>query len=138
LMAAELGAAQASVSAWHSERGEIETLAENGESDAEKLFAVEDFPLTARVLHEQEAVQVFVGDPEADPYEVELMLRYGQRSLLMVPVVAAGRSLGMLEIFRHAERPWSRAEVNRARVIANQFAAVIRTFVDVERPGEAF
>jgi diguanylate cyclase (GGDEF)-like protein len=138
VMAAELGAAQATVSAWYSERGEIETLAENGLEAAEKLFTVEDFPLTARVLHEQEAVQVFVGDPEADPYEVELMLRYDQRSLLMVPVVAAGRSLGMLEIFRHAERPWSRAEVNRARVIANQFAAVIRTFVDVKRPGEAF
>jgi GAF domain-containing protein len=133
VMAAELGAAQATVSAWHAERGEIETLAENGEHAAEAVFPVDDYPLTSRVLHEQEAVQVFVGDPDADVKEVELMLRYGQRSLLMVPVVAAGRSLGMLEIYRHAERPWSRAEINRARVIANQFAAVIGTFVDAER-----
>jgi diguanylate cyclase (GGDEF)-like protein len=134
LMAAELGGAQASVSVWHAERGEIETLAENGDRGAEVLFEVEDFPLTARVLREQEAVQVFVGDPDADPREVELLLQFGQRSLLMVPVVAAGRSLGVLEIYRHAERPWSRAEVNRARVIANQFAAVIGAFVDAERP----
>jgi EAL domain-containing protein (putative c-di-GMP-specific phosphodiesterase class I) len=135
LMAAELGAAQASVSSWHPERGEVATLAENGEGVAQETFAVDDYPLTARVLREQRAVQVFVGDPDADPKEVELMLRYGQRSLLMVPVVASGRSLGMLEIYRHAERPWSRAEVNRARVIANQFAAVIGTFVDAGRPG---
>jgi diguanylate cyclase (GGDEF)-like protein len=135
LMAAELGAAQASLSAWHPERGEVATLAENGEHVAQETFAVDDYPLTARVLREQRAVQVFVGDPDADPKEVELMLRYGQRSLLMVPVVASGRSLGMLEIYRHAERPWSRAEVNRARVIANQFAAVIGTFVDAGRPG---
>jgi diguanylate cyclase (GGDEF)-like protein len=134
VMAAELGAAQASVSAWHSGHGEVETLAENGEYVSQETFAVDDYPVTARVLREQEAVQVFVGDPDADPKEVELMLRYGHRSLLMVPVVASGRSLGMLEIYRHAERPWSRAEINRARVIANQFAAVIGTFVDVERP----
>jgi diguanylate cyclase (GGDEF)-like protein len=129
LMADELDAASACVSTWHPERGEIETLAENVEGTAERVFGVADYPLTARVLRKQEAVQVFVGDPTADAREVDLLLRLGQRALLMVPVVAAGRSLGMLEVFRVAERPWSRADVNRARVIANQFAPVIGSYV---------
>ncbi len=129
LMADELDASSACVSTWRSDRGEIETLAENTEGTGERVFGVRDYPLTARVLRDQEAVQVFVGDPSADAREVELLLRLGQRSLLMVPVVAAGRSLGMLEVFRVDERPWSRADVNRARVIANQFGPVIGSYV---------
>ena len=39
----------------------------------------------------------------------------------------------MLEIYRLAERPWSRAEINRARVVANQFASVIGGFVNFAR-----
>jgi diguanylate cyclase (GGDEF)-like protein len=133
LMADELDASIAALSAWHPERGQLETVAESGPSSGESVFSVGDFPLTARVLEAQEAVQVFVGDPAADPREVELLLRLGERSLLMVPVVAGGHSLGMLEIYRLAERPWSRAEINHARVVANQFASVIGGFVEFER-----
>ena len=107
LMADELDASIAALSAWHPERDALETVAESGPSTGESVFSIADYPLTARVLEAQEAVQVFVGDPAADPREVELLLRLGERSLLMVPVVAGGRSLGMLEIYRLTERPWS-------------------------------
>jgi diguanylate cyclase (GGDEF)-like protein len=133
LMADELDASIAALSAWHPERGALETVAESGPSTGESVFSIADYPLTARVLEAQEAVQVFVGDPAADPREVELLLRLGERSLLMVPVVAGGDSLGMLEIYRLAERPWSRAEINRARVVANQCASVIGGFVNFVR-----
>jgi diguanylate cyclase (GGDEF)-like protein len=136
LMADELDASLAALSAWHPERGQLETVAESGPPTGDSVFNVADYPLTARVLEGQEAVQVFVGDPASDPREVELLLRLGERSLLMVPVVAGGRSLGMLEIYRLAERPWSRAEINRARVVANQFALVIGGFVNFARADE--
>jgi GAF domain-containing protein len=45
----------------------------------------------------------------------------------MVPVVSRGESLGIIEAYRGEERPWTRAEINRARVIANQFASVVAT-----------
>ena len=51
------------------------------------------------------------------------MLELGCRSLLMVPVVRRGETMGLLEAFSGAERPWTRTEINRARIIANQFAA---------------
>jgi diguanylate cyclase (GGDEF)-like protein len=133
LMADELDASTATVSAVRPGGDEVETLAENGVGSGDVVFRLGDYPLTARVLRHQEAVQVFVGDPGADPREVQLLLQLRQRSLLMVPVVSAGRSLGMLEIYRVDERPWSRADVNRARVIANQFASVIETVVESER-----
>jgi GAF domain-containing protein len=133
LIAAELGASKICLSAWHSDEAVLETLAENGDRTQDELFAIEDYPLSARVLREQETVQVLVGDPEADGNEVELLLALDQRSLLMVPVVSRGESLGIIEAYRSDERAWSRAEINRARVIANQFASVIPTLVSPQR-----
>ncbi len=127
LIAAELGASQVALSAWLSEAAALETLAETGDPAEQRLFAIDEYPLSARVLDEQEAVQVVVGDPDSDPSEVELLLALGERSLLMVPVVCRGESLGLIEAYRSDERAWTRAEINRARVVANQFASVIPT-----------
>ena len=112
------------LSHWHPEEEVVETLAESGGTGDER-FPLADYPLTARVLRDQEAVQVLVGDPEADRREVELLLSLGHRSLLIVPVVSRGESLGIVEAYSKAERPWTRAEINRARIISNQFGSVI-------------
>jgi GAF domain-containing protein len=127
LIAAELGASQVALSAWLSDADALETLAETGDPAGQRLFAIDEYPLSARVLDEQEAVQVVVGDPDSDPSEVELLLALGERSLLMVPVVCRGESLGLIEAYRSDERAWTRAEINRARVDANQIASVIPT-----------
>jgi diguanylate cyclase (GGDEF)-like protein len=124
LIAAELDAEMVCLSHWHPEHGLVETLAESG-GTGEERFPLGDFPLTARVLHDQEAVQVLVGDPQADRREVELMLSLGHRSLLIVPVVSRGESLGIVEAYSNVERPWTRTEINRARIISNQFGSVI-------------
>jgi hypothetical protein len=34
----------------------------------------------------------------------------------------------------HEERPWTRTEMNRARIVANQLASVIQTFFRVPDP----
>ncbi len=126
LIAAELDASKVCLSAWRGDVKILETLAETGETlEDETRFAISDYPLSERVLSEQKAVQVVVGDPDSDPREVELLLELGERSLLMVPVVCRGESLGMIEAYRSEERAWTRSEINRARVVANQFSAVI-------------
>jgi diguanylate cyclase (GGDEF)-like protein len=124
LIAAELNADMVSLSQWHPERGVVETLAESG-GTCDESFSLDDYPLTARVLRNQEAVQVLVGDPETDGREVELLLSLGHRSLLMVPVVSRGESLGIVEAYSKLERPWTRTEINQARIISNQFGSVI-------------
>ena len=101
LIAAELNADMVCLSHWHPEDGVVETLAESG-GTGEERFSLDDYPLTARVLRDQEAVQVLVGDPEADRREVELLLSLGLRSLLMVPVVSRGESLGIVEAYSRA------------------------------------
>ncbi len=127
LIAAELGSSKVCLSAWHEREGVIETLAENGERSEQTTFAIDDYPLSAMVIREQRAVQTVVGDPDSDPREVELLLALGERSLLMVPVISRGETIGMIEAYRLDERAWSRTEINRARVIASQFASVIPT-----------
>jgi GAF domain-containing protein len=113
----------------------IETLAESGEQAEEESFPVDEYPATSRVLEGQEAVQVMVGDPLADRAEVELMFSLGFRSLLMVPVIHRGECLGIVEAMSHQERPWTRTEINRARIVANQLASVIQSFFRVPDPG---
>jgi diguanylate cyclase (GGDEF)-like protein len=124
MIATELNADMVCLSRWHPAEGMVETLAETDET-SEKRFSLDDYPLTARVLRNQEAVQVLVGDPEADRPEVELLLSLGHRSLLIVPVVSRGETLGIVEAYSKFERPWTRTQINHARIISNQFASVI-------------
>src|SRR3954451_735758 len=128
LIAGELHADKITLSQWHPEMGVVETLAESGDQPEDEYFSVEEYGATTHALERHEAVQVMVGDPRADRQEVELMFSLGYRTLLMVPVVHRGESLGIVEAMCYEERPWTRTEINRARIIANQLASVIQTF----------
>jgi diguanylate cyclase (GGDEF)-like protein len=134
LITAELGSSKICLTAYHPDQDTIETLAENGERTHRRTFPVADYPMTAAVLRDQKVVQTVVGDPDSDPNEVGLLLELGERALLMVPVISRGESVGIIEAYRSEERPWSRAEINRARVIANQFAVVIPTLTAQREP----
>jgi diguanylate cyclase (GGDEF)-like protein len=134
LIAGELHADKITLSQWQPDFGAIETLAESGEQPEDESYLVEDYPATARVLERQEAVQIMVGDPLAERSEVELMFSLGYRSLLMVPVVHRGECLGIVEAMTYEERPWTRTEINRARIIANQLASVIQSLFRIPDP----
>jgi diguanylate cyclase (GGDEF)-like protein len=128
LIAGELHADKICLSRWHPDRDLIETLAESGEQAIDDFYPLDDYPLTGTVLREQEAAQVLAGDPSADPAEVELLLSLGFRSMLLVPVIHRGASLGILEAQSASDRPWTRTEINRARIISNQLGSVIDSF----------
>ena len=90
-------------------------------------YRLRDFPLTRRVLTEQTTAVVNVDDPHADPAEVAELRREGDRSLLMVPLVVQGRSLGLLEVVdQERSRDYSRQELRLARAIAGQAAVAIQ------------
>jgi diguanylate cyclase (GGDEF)-like protein len=127
LMAGELHADKVALSRWNPDREALQTLGESGDQAQDEYFPVEDYPATAKVLIEQEATQVIVGDPDADRSEVEFLLSQGYRSLLMVPIVLGGESLGIVEAMSEEERPWTRTEINRARIISHQLASVIQS-----------
>jgi diguanylate cyclase (GGDEF)-like protein len=132
LIAEELQAETICLSRWRADEEIVETVAESG-GTREERFAVSDYPLTRRVLREQEAAQVLVGDPKADPREVELLLSLGMRSLLIVPVVSQGETLGIVEAYSEIEHPWTRTQINRARIISNQFGSMIQVVFGPDR-----
>jgi GAF domain-containing protein len=103
----------------------IETLSKSESDSGDARFAVSEYPMTERVLRDQVAVQVISSDPDSDPAEVELMLDLGYGSMLMVPVISRGTTVGLVEAFAEADRPWTRTEINRARIVAHQLGAVI-------------
>lgn len=127
MIAAEVSAHKVVLSRLHPETGVVETVADNGSHSNQVEFAISDYPLTAQVLNEHRAAQVFVEDPAADAAETRLLLDEGERSLLMVPVVSRGESLGLLEFYGHQHGPWRRVEIDRARVIANQCSSLLQS-----------
>lgn len=91
-----------------------------------RAYALADYPLTARVLTDRVAAQVLAGDPTADPAEQTLLRELGHGSALLVPVVARGQTIGLLEAYSRAARTWTRVEITRARTIAHIVGLAMR------------
>jgi hypothetical protein len=106
------------------DRAWVETVVTNGK-DEDDRFLLADYPATVAVLETGEAAQVLTSDPDADPAEVRLLAEMGYRSLLMVPLLAGARSIGVLEACAVAERPWSRTQIHSARILGYQLAHVL-------------
>jgi diguanylate cyclase (GGDEF)-like protein len=91
----------------------------------EPYFIVSGYPQTLRVLDHQEAVLIDAEDPDADPAEVALMRTAGQRTLAMLPLVAKGQSIGLVELFSVSRITWSDELLELARTMANEAAMAL-------------
>jgi hypothetical protein len=89
-------------------------------------YALADYPLTARVLADRVAAQVVASDPTVDPAERDLLHELGHGSALLVPVVARGQTIGLLEAYSRTPRTWTRTEISRARTIAHIVGLTMR------------
>ena len=61
-------------------------------------YPLSDYPATRAVLEGGLPVIVDASDPSSDPNEVAYLQSIGMRSMAMVPLVAAGTSIGTLEM----------------------------------------
>jgi hypothetical protein len=43
----------------------------------------------------------------------------------MAPIVSRGETVGLLEVYRRIERPWTSVEIDNARLLAQSLAAAI-------------
>jgi excisionase family DNA binding protein len=102
-------------------------------------FLLADFPLTSRVVDEQVTATVDANDPAADPAEAATLRIDDDASMLMVPIVHQGSTIGMLETIDHGRsRRWQRQELRLVRAVANQAGMAIanaRTVAEI-RSGE--
>jgi len=90
------------------------------------IYNVNQFPMAKRALEEHETIVVNVGDPRADPAEVAIMRRDGDKCLLILPMVHRGQAIGLLEVLDHSrERRFTRQEMRLATAIAGQAAVAL-------------
>ena len=106
------------------------TWATDDEHEIGSSFSVAAFPETARVLRTGEAAQVTVGDPSSDPAETALLRELGFTTMLMLPLLARGKPIGLLEAFSDDDRPFSRQRIGIARTIAHQLAIMLQADSD--------
>jgi diguanylate cyclase (GGDEF)-like protein len=102
----------------------LELLSDNVDSPGDR-WALSDFPATARLLDEHSPGQVVIGDQHSDPTEVAELERLGYGAVLMVPVRVGSGQRALVEVYREHPQAFTGAEVDRARVVAQQFGPVL-------------
>ena len=82
--------------------------------------------MARRAIEDHESITVNVSDPHADPAEVAIMRRDGDKCLLILPMVHQGQSIGLIEVLDHQrERKFSRQEMRLANAVAAQAAVAL-------------
>jgi diguanylate cyclase (GGDEF)-like protein len=127
-MARAMGVDECAISYWDRPGDRTESLGYYPPMPVEGLQAYFDlagYPVTRRVLERQEAVLIDAEDPDADPAEVALMRNDGQRRLAMLPLVAKGQSIGLVELFSNTAITWDEERLELARTMANEAAMAL-------------
>jgi excisionase family DNA binding protein len=89
-------------------------------------YTLGQFPMARRAVEHHESVTVNVSDPHADPAEVAIMRRDGDKCLLILPMVHQGQCIGLIEVLDHQrERKFSRQEMRLANAVAAQAAVAL-------------
>jgi EAL domain-containing protein (putative c-di-GMP-specific phosphodiesterase class I) len=90
-----------------------------------RLYALREFPATRAALESATMTEAHVSDPDGDQAERALLAQHGMASLLVIPVVAGGAPLGVLEFRQRTHHRWTNDELAHARTLAEQIANVL-------------
>ena len=89
-------------------------------------YAVDDFPATRQVLETQRPALIDVDDPAADAGGGRAISHsIGHRSMAMVPLVAAGRTIGLIEVTAARRRAFGDRAVELATMLAGEAAMAL-------------
>lgn len=127
-LARAVGAERAQISDWDRVANRVRTLGCFPAADRdgiEDFYALDAYPLTARVLEERLIVTVDAEDPAADPAEVAVLRREGMRGLLMLPLVAKDESVGIVEITSSLPPTADPEKITLARTMAHEAAMAL-------------
>jgi diguanylate cyclase (GGDEF)-like protein len=94
-------------------------------ANQEPFFALAGYPATRRVLESHEAVEISVDDPRADAAEVLLLRHDGHHALVMLPLVAKGETLGLVELIADRSINLDERRLDLARTMANEAAIAL-------------
>jgi diguanylate cyclase (GGDEF)-like protein len=123
-----MGVDECAISYWDRTGGRVLSLGYFPPLRLEEMqptFDVAGYPETLRVLRDQVAVVIDAEDPAADPAEVALLRQQGMRTLAMLPLVAKGESIGLVELLSRSAIRIDEQRLGVARTMANEAAMAL-------------
>ena len=88
-------------------------------------YHLDEFPATRRVLLDQRPIRIDIDDPGADPAEVRYLRSIGHRAMAMIPLVAAGRTVGLIEVTASRRDAFDARAVELATMLAGEAAMAL-------------
>lgn len=89
-------------------------------------YHLADYPFTHRVLRKQHPHQLTLAQPAIDQVERAYLIEKAYQSLLMLPLIYRGRTIGLLEVVdTETSRSFARPDIELAQHLASQAANAI-------------
>jgi diguanylate cyclase (GGDEF)-like protein len=127
-IARAVGADDCALSYWDRASDRVVTLGYHPPERRDALnatYALDDFPATKQVLFEQRSVLIDIADQAADESEVRYLISIGQRSMAMVPLIAAGRTIGLIELTSVRPSAFDDRSIELATMLAGEAAMAL-------------
>ena len=146
-MAQALDVSSCSISDWDPGKEVLTTLAAEAAhpslattsvmGDVGESYSLAEYPATAEALRERRPKVIQAGDPGADPAERALLQRFGQKSLLMIPLVARDQVVGLVELYEKRQvREFTADDIRLGSALANQAAIAFANARLYEQPDQ--
>ena len=122
------GADETTISYWDRQHDRVVTwgrFPSRTGPDSDPDYQLDDYPLTRRALEEQVTVLLDTASPAADPAETSLLSPAGFTSLVMLPLVEAGRSIGLVEMTGREALHLDPATMDLVRAMGNEAAMML-------------
>jgi diguanylate cyclase (GGDEF)-like protein len=127
-LARAVGADRAQISDWDPIGRRLRTLGcypPDHRATVADFYPLDQYPLTARVLGDGLIATVDAEDPDADAAEVAELRREGMRGLIMLPLVAKGDAIGIVEISSTGRPTDDPGRITLARTMAHEAAMAL-------------
>lgn len=99
---------------------------QTGQAQLGRETRLADTPVEQRVVEKRVSVQEHRSDPDLDAVSRESMERWGEQSVLTVPLVFSGKTLGYLAVIEfERERIFSADEMSLVEALADQTAMAV-------------
>jgi diguanylate cyclase (GGDEF)-like protein len=127
-IARAVGADDCALSVWDRATDRVVTLGYEPPDRRGALndsYHLDEFPATRRVLLDQRPVRLDIDDPAADPAEVRYLESIGHRAMAMIPLVATGRTVGLIEVTASRRDAFDVRAVELATMLAGEAAMAL-------------
>ena len=91
----------------------------------DEAYPLADYPATRDLLETQGELMVNVADDSCDPAEVAYLRSIGMGSMVMLPLIARGLSIGTVELYATGALPFDERRLRLARTLADEAAMAL-------------